>query len=269
VIEVVKLVSVSLIVTTYNWPEALEAVIRSAVVQSLCPNQIIIADDGSSDATKKLIDLLCRETDFPIVHCWQEDRGFRAAASRNRAIAKVTSEYVIIIDGDIVLPPTFVEDHVTAARKGYFIQGGRVMLSQQRTIDILKQKQQPKLFDKGLKNRKNLLRNHLLSKLFSTIRNNANSTRSCNMSFWMDDIVSVNGFDNRFVGWGKEDNELALRLLNFGLNRLYLKFAGAGIHLYHTKNSRESLLGNERILQKTIAEKLAHCEDGLSKFLDH
>lgn len=83
------------------------------------------------------------------------------------------------------------------------------------------------------------------------------------MSFWRSDIVKINGFNNDFVGWGREDSEFVIRLLNAGLDRLYLKFAGVGYHLYHNENSRASLLENDKILENTINNKLTRCENGL------
>ena len=82
----------SLIITTYNWPEALELVLTTAVKQSVQPNEIIIADDGSAKDTKLLVNTFSKKTSVPIVHSWQEDDGFRLSKSRNLAISKAKYE---------------------------------------------------------------------------------------------------------------------------------------------------------------------------------
>src|SRR5215510_4962598 len=92
----------SLIVTTYNWPEALDLTLRSVARQSVPPAEVIIADDGSGAATRQIIDAWRERRPFPIRHVWQEDRGFRLARSRNRAIAAATSDYLVLVDGDMV-----------------------------------------------------------------------------------------------------------------------------------------------------------------------
>ena len=117
----------SLIITTYNWKEALELVLLSALSQSISPDEIIIADDGSRDDTKQLIENYIKKSDIPIIHSWQEDNGFRAAQSRNKAISKSSYEYIILIDGDIILEQNFIRDHKRFAKKGFFSQGGRAV----------------------------------------------------------------------------------------------------------------------------------------------
>ena len=258
---------VSLVITTYNWKEALVVVLKSATQQSVLPHEIIIADDGSKKDTQQVIEQFRQNSPVPILHAWQPDDGFRAAESRNRAMAKASGDYIVIIDGDIYLPVHFIRDHIEAALPGQFIQGGRAMLNEPLTYRVLNDKLQPTIFCSGVKNRKNMLRGKWLSKCTSRVWNSDRSTRSCNMSFWRKDVVAVNGFNNDMVGWGREDSEFVVRLLNSGLNRLYLKFSGVGFHLYHNENSRESLSVNDGILKNTIEQKLSYCENGISKFL--
>ncbi|MEF1284785.1 glycosyltransferase family 2 protein [Vibrio sp. M250220] len=259
---------VSLIITTYNWKEALGAVLESVKHQTQLPFEVIVADDGSRKDTKELLDSIKPLFPVPLFHSWQEDLGFRAAESRNKAIAKSQGDYVVIIDGDIYLPPTFIEEHCRYARVGQFIQGGRVQLDPACSSSLIDSGVVPTIWSKGLKNRKNIISNRLLANLFSRVWNSESSTRSCNMSFWRKDILKVNGFNNDFVGWGREDSELVHRLLNSGVSRLYLKFAGAGLHLYHKENARASLVENDQIYQTTIDSKLTRCEHGIDQFLE-
>ena len=113
----------SLIICTYNWPEALSLVLSSVATQSILPNEIIVADDGSSESTARVIEEFSNKTSIPIIHSWQEDVGCRIPHSRNRAIAKSNFEYIIMIDGDTVLHESFIKDHKRFAQEGLYIQG--------------------------------------------------------------------------------------------------------------------------------------------------
>ena len=93
--------SVALIIATYNWPKALEQTLRSVVHQTILPNEVLIADDGSDERTANLIQKFKEaHPTLNIVHVWHEDNGFRLAAIRNKAIRMAQSDYIIQIDGD-------------------------------------------------------------------------------------------------------------------------------------------------------------------------
>ena len=128
---------ISLIITTYNRPDALLLVLKSVECQSRLPYEVIIADDGSSIKTQNLIKEFKAQTDLKIIHSFQYDRGFRAAKSRNKAISKASGEYIILVDGDMVLHHNFINDHEKNSQSGYFVQGPRVLLNIDRTPEIL------------------------------------------------------------------------------------------------------------------------------------
>ena len=260
--------TVSLIITTYNRPDALELVLESVMRQKRLPDEIVIADDGSDKRTGLLIEKLASQSKVPLLHAWQPDEAFRAAMARNRAIAMTESEYTIMIDGDMVLHPNFIQDHLDASEKEVFLQGGRVLLSQAKTEEVLESHDTAfSLFTKGIENRKNALYSPFLSRLFSQKRDSLSGIKTCNFSLFREDILAVNGFDNGFVGWGREDSEFAVRLLNRGVLRKNIKFSALAYHLHHTENSRRTLPENDRRLQQSIDEKRIWCEDGIDRFL--
>ncbi|BBG66524.1 putative two-domain glycosyltransferase [Hydrogenimonas sp.] len=259
---------VSLIVTTYNRPDALELVLESALNQKTPPHEIVVADDGSRDETKRVVEKMTANSAVPILHAWQEDEGFRAAMSRNRAIAMSSGEYIVMIDGDMILHPLFIKDHIEASEKGCFVQGGRVLLTKAATDEALERGRISfSIFSKSVKNRKNALRCSLLSSLFSKKSRSLRGIRTCNFALFRDEVLAVNGFDNRFTGWGREDSEFAARLLNRGLVRKDLRFAAVAYHLYHEESTRESLAENDMRLRRTIEEKLVRCEEGIDRFI--
>ena len=259
---------ISLIITTYNRPDALLLVLKSIEHQSLAPNEVIIADDGSNEKTQELIDDFITHSNINIIHSFQKDKGFRAAKSRNKAISKSTGDYIILIDGDMILHHNFVYDHKQNAQNGYFTQGGRALLSQKKSNEVLRGKYVAfNLLSSGLNNRKNALHSNLLSKLFSRKKNYLRGLKTCNVSFYKKDCISVNGFNNNFEGWGREDSEFFVRLMNKGVKRKTLRFNAIQYHLWHEVVSRKSLLKNDQLLQKAIDENLDWCEMGIQHFL--
>lgn len=259
----------SLIITTYNWQEALEVALLSALKQTVLPCEIIVADDGSTSETKELVHEFQKDAPVSIYHSWQEDKGFRLARSRNLAISKAQGKYIILVDGDVIMEEHFIEDHLKFRRPGYFIQGTRVLLNRSLSEKVLETKKMGKGFcSKGVENRKNCFRSTLLANLFSLSSRSLVGVKTCNFAFHKSDALSVNGFNEEFVGWGREDSEFIVRLLNNGIKRKNMKFNGLVYHLYHPMNDRARLSQNDQILEQTISQKLKWCENGITQHFD-
>lgn len=258
----------TLIISTYNREDALELTLLGVLQQSEMPDEIIIADDGSGPKTRNLIEEYSKKFPVPIRHCWHEDLGFRLATIRNKAIAMAKGDYILMIDGDIIMHRHFVRSHKKNARMGQFIQGSRVLLQENFTSEVIKSKQvRFSFFNRGIRNRFNTIYSQFLSKLISFYSNKPNRIRGANLSFWKQDVVKVNGFNEDFIGWGREDSEFAVRMRNIGVARKHLKFAGFGYHLFHKESSREALRKNDLILEQAILEQLTSCQNGIGKYI--
>ena len=258
----------SLIICTYNWPEALALVLSSIAIQSVPPDEIVIADDGSGSSTADTIKKYDEILSIPIVHSWQEDINCRIPHSRNKAIAKAKFEYIIMIDGDTVLHSDFVKDHKISAKKGIYIQGSRVLLQSAITNTIFSKGffKSPSFFSKEAKNKLNMLRIPLISRLIRLQKSkNINRIRGCNYSIYKDDIIKVNGFNEKITTWGREDSEFVQRLFNIGMNKQVLKFSGIQYHLYHKERSHNHI--NDDILNNTINNNIKSCENGIDRYL--
>ena len=256
----------TLIITTYNWPESLLLVLESVKSQSIIPNEIIIADDGSSNKTKHLISNFKKKSNLNILHLWQEDIGFRAARSRNNALFKSSGDYIILIDGDVILHNDFIYDHLNNAEPGYFIQGSRTLLTKEKTkITLINKKIKFSLFSSGLKNRFNSIHSNILSKIFTSKKNFLTGIKSCNISFYRKDCIKINGFNNDFEGWGREDSEFVVRLFNYGIVRKNIHFNAIQYHLWHKENARADLENNNKILDRAINSSIFWCENGINK----
>jgi glycosyltransferase involved in cell wall biosynthesis len=261
----------SLIIATYNWEPALELVLLSVLRLTELPDEVIVADDGSGPATSELIARFRERFDerrLPLLHVWHEDTGFRLAAIRNKAIAAASGEYILQIDGDIVLHPRFVAAHRHFARVGSYVQGGRVMLSPAATQQaIAEQRTRFSPLAPGLRNRVNAVHAPWLAATVSTEQNPLRRTRGCHMAYWRDDAIRVNGFNEEFEGWGREDSEFASRLLNAGVRRRNFKFGAIGYHLWHKERAQSALDRNHELYATVQAEGHSWCERGISQHL--
>ncbi|HET8764339.1 MAG TPA: glycosyltransferase family 2 protein [Rhodanobacter sp.] len=268
---------VSVVVLTYNWPGALERLLASLAAQTRRPDEVIVADDGSGEATHALVERMARGFPVPLRHVWQEDRGFRAARARNRGIAASRGDYVILVDGDLLLHPYFVADHLMLAERGYFLQGGRIKATRAESARLLAggtpvfapwSRADFHEFD-GTR-RLYAFRQPWLARWKSHSRSGGR-VMSCNMSFWRDDLVRVNGFDERMEGYGAEDRELVARLENAGLRRRALKWAALAVHLWHTSRAQPDVddmsLPNNRLFHATRTQGITRCEQGIDGHL--
>lgn len=262
----------SLIISTYNWPEALKLCLESVKKQSIIPAEIVIADDGSTQATTDLIEKYKLDKTLNIVHIWQPDEGFKLAQIRNKAIAASSKPYIIQVDGDVILHPRFIEDHLNAAKPDCFIQGSRVMLGKDYSAKLFGKKTTAiSLLSSDIKRKENGIRWLWLSSILQKKYRNRYPlywARGANMSFWKKDLVLVNGYNETFAGWGDEDSELTLRLLNNGKTKLHLKFAGIIYHIYHNEDaSKAKSAQNRQILLDAFENKTTRIENALDKYL--
>ena len=265
-----KKLKTSLIITTYNWPEALLLVLKSVEEQSIRPDEVVIADDGSKEETTNIIKKFSQKTKLNIIHSWQEDIGYRLSMSRNKAIRKSRGEYIVMIDGDMILHPNFIEDHINFARQGAFVQGVRAKISDSKSKEILKNHSILfKQFDVSLKSKRYSIRNKLLSFLFSGKKyfNKLNMFLGCNMAFFRKDCLNINGFNEDFIGWGRDDSEFGARMLHSGLDRRDLRFSAVAYHIHHEGNSRAMLERNHQIYLDILKRKIIRCENGIDKYI--
>ena len=241
------LISVSLIITTYNWPSALNVVLRSVESQSVLPTEIIIADDGSGDNTVRLInDWRGR---LPLKHTWIRDDGFRVARSRNAALLKASCDYIIMVDGDCLMPSYFIEQHIKFAKPNMLVSGGRHLYDQATTSKLLSDNiHLPEQAFRALK---------FWSIPFGPLRNiganNWKKVRTCNLGVWRHLALKIAGFDEAYVGWGKEDSDFVVRLIRSeGVRVRNGRFGVCVGHLDHVERSRDSLWANEERFIRNI-----------------
>lgn len=269
--------SVSLIVTTYQRPDALAAVLSSALAQIEYPDELLVADDGSTDHTLAAIADAAQRAPFPLRHLWHRHEGFRLTRTRNMAIAAANSDYLVFVDGDMLLHPAFVADHRRFARRGHFTQGVRVLLDSHSTAERLANMERsnatrmPQFLGPGLGALRRLYAIHspALASMNRRIANSLIAIKGCNQAFWRDDLIATNGFNEAIVGWGPEDKELCARLGFLGIRRQTLLFGGIAFHLDHPPAARERREANNAVFAATLRDRKTSCEQGLDRHNDN
>ena len=266
----------SIIITTFNWPEALLLVLKSVIPQLPAKSEIIIADDGSNIENQRLIkNFIATQQQLPIHYVWQENKGFRAAKIRNKAIMKASGNYCIFLDGDSIPKQGFISNHLKLQQIKCMVAGNRVLLSKNFSRDLLN-------------NPYDISKLKLISWILLRIKKSINrlspllflpgnkwrikkglawrNIKTCNLGVWRSDLIEVNGFDEEFTGWGYEDSELAIRLLRIGCLHTSAKFAAPILHLWHPENSRINHDKNKKLLEQRIDVALAKPKLGLDQY---
>jgi glycosyltransferase involved in cell wall biosynthesis len=265
---------ISVVVTTYNRPDALRAVLAGLAAQTDRGFEALVADDGSRDDTRQLVERIA--TGFPVslLHVWQEDVGFRAGAARNRAAARAGGEYLVFLDGDCIPRPDFIAQHRALAEPGWMVAGNRILLSEAFTRRVLAEQlpveswttsQWRAARDRGDINRTLPLATLALGPLRRLAARRWQRVRTCNLGVWSGDFRRVNGFDESFAGWGFEDSDLAVRLLNAGVRRKEGAFATGVLHLWHRENDRRHEGANWERLQRRIGSGETRAEAGFDR----
>lgn len=266
----------AVIVTTYNRPDALAAVLAGYEAQSTKSFELLVADDGSTSATREVVDRFSMRAKGSMQHVWHEDLGFRAAAIRNRALATSSADYIIFTDGDCVPGRDFVATHQRLAEPGYFVAGNRVLLSDRFTTETLSKSYSLCHYSsiqwflarmRGDINRLSpLIRLPEGGAWRKTSPDRWEGVKTCNVAVWRDDLVRVNGLDETYSGWGLEDSDLIIRLLHAGVKHKSARCAAPVFHLCHQENDRAGLAENQKRLDTILASRRVRAEEGLDQY---
>ncbi len=270
----------SVIVNTYNKPNVLNLVLLGLKRQTTLNFEVLIADDGSTKDTAELIANHQKDAPFPMHHIWHEDLGNRRARILNRSIEQANTDYIILLDGDCIPHFHLVQSHLHSKKSGYYLYGKRVLLGQKFTENLKEEdvinghldrlslekmsfalKGEIKRFYNGI-----FIKSPILIKCCQWFsQKNRDRGRGFNLSMAHKDLLEINGFNEDLKGWGRDDDDLLLRLEMKGLKGISLRFQAIVYHLYHPLLSREHLAFNDRIIQETIRSGIYYCRNGIVK----
>ncbi len=256
---------ISVIVATYNRPDALDIVLQSLEYQTDRNFEIIVADDGSGDDTKLIVEIHTKKSSQSIKHVWHEDLGFRLSKIRNLAIQSTTGDYLIFLDGDCAVQPDFIESHRRLSEKGFIVTGSRILLSKEITEEICSSKSfnfyefKSKSLGNLIKKRINKflplfikLPDHYLRKYK---KYQWRRIKGCNLGCWKSDANLINGFDEALTGWGHEDADFVFRMYQNGINRKSGAWCTEVLHLWHKMANKENAEKNAAIVRAKILAK--------------
>ncbi|HEX6308594.1 MAG TPA: glycosyltransferase family 2 protein [Longimicrobiales bacterium] len=268
----------SVIVTTYNQPEWLDLVLCGYAAQEFRDFELIIADDGSDRRTGDVIERARRGSDVPILHIWHEDHGFRKCEILNRAILAASGDILLFTDGDCIPRRDLLTVHDCLLRPGRFLSGGYAKLSERvsRAItrsDVVAGRATDYrwLRRQGAEPSRALLR-LLVPQSAAAVLDLITPTRPSfnghNASVWRQDIVRVNGFDER-MGWGGLDRELGERLENAGIRGFQVRHRAHVVHLFHVRGYRrpEVIRANRSIRDETASTRRVRTPFGLDRHI--
>ena len=265
----------AVIVTTYNRPDALAAVLEGFLGQTDRDFVLTIADDGSTEQTAAVVRVFEQRSQIPVVHVWQEDRGFRAAAIRNRAVASTNADYIIFTDGDCVPSRNFVKAHKRLAEPGYFLGANRVLLEEGFTNRVLHERIPVHAWHwsdwAGAWFRRDVNRFlPLIALPDGAFRKRTpdrwEGIKTCNLSAWRSDLVRVNGLDELYEGWGLEDSDLVIRLLHAGVKHKTARYAAPVFHLWHQEQDRRAFPENQKRLDELLQSSTVRAAVGLDRY---
>jgi glycosyltransferase involved in cell wall biosynthesis len=260
-------VSVSLVISTFNQPEALAKALDGLPPQTRQPDEILISDDGSGDATRELVNKFAASSPAPVKHIWHPHDGFRKTTILNKTVAAATGDYLVFTDGDCVPHPKFVADHAALAEKGFWVQGRRCFVREEfvpefsaETIPAFGWMLAGKITGtaKGVR------------WPFAIIRRDTRQRGiiGCNMAFWREDILAVNGYDEDYTGWGTgEDSDIGTRLYHLGRRRKFVYGRAITFHLNHPPAPRGHHDASLARFAETIASGKVRCVNGLNRHL--
>jgi len=259
---------ISLVISTYNRPDALVKSLAGVALQIRAPDEVLIADDGSGQPTRDLIQTWTRSQSVSTKHIWQAHDGFRKTIILNETVAVASGDYLIFTDGDCVPHSQFVADHAALAERGFWVQGRRCFVLEEFVSG----------FEPGETRSWNWMLSGKITGFFKSIRWPIPTIRrdteqrgiiGCNMAFWRDDLVAVNGFDEAYSGWGGEDSDIGTRLYHLGRRRKFVYGRAITFHLNHPQQARGLQAANFARLAETIASKKVRCEHGLDQHAGH
>ena len=256
---------ISILLATYNWPQALKLCLESLATQTDQDFEIIIADDGSTESTKQVIDQIKQTFPVAITHLWQDDQGFRKTKILNQAIAAAHGNYLIFLDGDCIVQPDFVARHRALAQKGFLVTGSRVLLNEKLTQQLLTwpqwnfQRFCSRLITERLSGGINKLLPFKIKLGNGSWRDYKKFVwrriKGCNMACWKTDAEAINGFDETMTGWGHEDADFVFRLQRHHIARKSGSWATEVLHLFHKINDQSNAAENARRVREKIMAK--------------
>lgn len=273
---------ISVIVTLYNRLEYARNMILSLINQTLMIDELIFADDGSKEDVADIIKDLIDKCPFEIKCVYQEDIGFRLARSRNNGARAATGEFLIFLDQDVIMPDDFIEKVFFARNEKRIVSVRGYLTSEKEKYEIQKMINKKYNYQniysyvynkKSDKFFKNIIRKDILYRFLYKIKFRTRGTKMVGLMFalYKKDYIAINGFDDNYKGWGKEDDDFCNRFYKYGGEVYPLKLKEYLLHMYHPFSSTKAESLNENYYQQRkqeINKRKFKCLNGYENSID-
>ena len=271
----------SFIVSTYRWPEALDAILRALSAQEDQSFEVIVADDGSGPETAAVVSRWRRHGAFPVEYVWQPNEGWRKSRSLNLGALAARGGYLVFLDGDSIPRVSFLAGLRQCLLPGWFVASKRLHLSRELSRRVLEQHEPVWRWSTArwlFQAPQEVFRGHREAAavgLLLPLRDRRRPWRSGQPEFsppyeaygfcfgvWRSDFERVNGFDMRFEGWGGEDEDIAARLRRAGIRCGWPGPKATILHLWH-EEKRGTMTSNKPLVRATLANAHVEAPKGL------
>ncbi len=259
-----QLPRLSLVINTFNAPRPLEKVLQAVLQQRVQPYEVLVADDGSGPETREVLESWKARLHCGLKHIWQPHEGFRRTHVLNKAVLQAAGDYLVFLDGDCVPHFEFVADHRDLAEEGCWVQARRCFVKEAHVprfelgkISVASWVALGRI-EQGLK---------AFRRPWASVRKDRDlrGIIGCNLGIWREDLLAVNGYDESFTGWGREDSDLGARLFHLGRDRKFVRGRAVVFHLNHPVVSRAQLESNQERLEETLRSKRVRALLGLAE----
>jgi len=266
----------SVVFTTFEQPDWLEKVLWGFEAQTVRDFEVVVADDGSGEETRRRIESLQARVRFPLRHVWQPHEGFRKCRILNQAIVATASDYLVFTDGDCIPRADFLDTHLRHRTPGRFLSGGYVKLPMALSHAISREDilagrcfELRWLREHGLPLTTNYLKlgvGEPVGAWLDRLTPAGATWNGHNASGWKRDLLAVNGY-NEQLQYGGLDRELGERLTNFGVRGKQLRHRAVVIHLDHARGYRtpESIARNMEIRRQVRRDRVTWATHGISR----
>ena len=265
----------TVIVSTYNNPVWLAKCLDGFANQSVKDFDLIVADDGSTDTTRDLLDTKRNRLPFRLKHVWHKDQGFRKCKILNKALIETETDYFLVTDGDCVPKANFVATHLKMRQKNAYLSGSYFKLPMEASLAVTRKNiaDQSIFTSQWLREHGAQSTWHKRLKVTATrsqafLANNLTPARRTwngnNSSTWTRLALRSGGFDER-MGYGGEDVEFGYRLLHSGVQPIMIRYSTVALHLDHERSYRtQSVMDLNRVIcDKTKSQRAIYTPFGV------
>jgi glycosyltransferase involved in cell wall biosynthesis len=234
------MIKTSVIITVYNRSHLLRKALLSLKNQSVTPDELILSDDGSEEDIAADIQDIVKDFQFPVKFVKQENKGFRLAKCRNNGVRNSSGEFLVFIDQDIIQTNNLLEEYIINRKEKRFLTSERIVLSEEQSEKITEQKIADNYYDDIIEKtqKERVAKQYKKDKTYYRLQklgfNNKPDLRGFYHAINRNDYIEVNGYDEKYIGWGGEDDDIRRRLNKIGVMGYNPLRIGYPIHLYHS-----------------------------------